>query len=442
MSVFLLAEGVVGLVVAVALIWVIRTRPRWGIAFWILTAAFVPFWVGATFVYYFMPTTIVGLVVLIALYPTERRRFNLFDLLIAFFFLSCLAPVFTGGLTVSTIFNALAQWLVAYLVGRYVAAGDIGWVYSCIAIVFTVVALLAIIEFFFHWNPFSDLGPNNPLHLKWRPRQGRGDLVRSEGAFGHSIALGCCLAMSIPLMLTSHFKPMVKLGMLAIALGGVAVTISRISMAGAAVSVLLVVLFVPIGVSARVRGTIVGVFAIAVVVLYPFLNSVFNAAGQEASNSAAYRGNLTALIPHISLLGLSPLASQDALGDYNFGRFQSIDSQILFTGLTYGWFAVIFGLLPMIGACVAVLLRKATPATVAVVAQIPALATVALITQYSMVFWFMVGLAVASQVATGATPRDRPPVDRTRPAPPGQRDRPSRRPALANIVTTRMNRLG
>lgn len=435
---------VVGLALAIALVWAIRTRPRSGVLLWILTAAFVPFWIGATFVYYFMPTTLIGLVVLVAAYPAQRRRFNAFDLLVAFFFLSCLAPVFTGGLTISTIINALAQWAVAYLVGRHVAAGDIGWVYSCFAVVFTVVALLAILEFFFHWNPFSNLGPDTPLHLKWKPRQGRGDLVRSEGAFGHSIALGCCLAMSVPLLLTSNFRPLVKLSMLAVVLGGVATTISRISMAGAAVSVLLVVLFVPIGVSARVRATIVGVFAITVVALYPFLNSVFNAAGQEASNSAAYRGNLTALIPHISVLGISPIASTDALGDLSFGRFQSIDSQILFTGLTYGWFAVIYGLMPLLGAGIAVLLRRATPATVAVVAQIPALATVALITQYSMVFWFMAGLAVAGQVSitapsrlTAASPRD--PVPPRSGVPRGETPMV---PALANSIVTTENHLG
>lgn len=43
--------------------------------------------------------------------------------------------------------------------------------------------------------------------------------------------------------------------------------------------------------------------------------------------------------------------------------------------------------------------RQAAPATIAVVAQIPNLLTVALITQYQIFFWFMVGLAVYSQAA-------------------------------------------
>jgi hypothetical protein len=44
---------------------------------------------------------------------------------------------------------------------------------------------------------------------------------------------------------------------------------------------------------------------------------------------------------------------------------------------------------------------RATAPTVALVAQIPAFATVALITQYSTFTWFVAGLAVFSQSVDG-----------------------------------------
>jgi hypothetical protein len=52
---------------------------------------------------------------------------------------------------------------------------------------------------------------------------------------------------------------------------------------------------------------------------------------------------------------------------------------------------------------------RATAPTVAVVAQIPALATVALITQYSTLLWFVAGLAVFSQSRAAEPAAEEPP---------------------------------
>ena len=53
-------------------------------------------------------------------------------------------------------------------------------------------------------------------------------------------------------------------------------------------------------------------------------------------------------------------------------------------------------------AILLVLTGRGSAATIAVVAQIPAFATVALITQYSIFVWFIIGLAVTSQLTPGA----------------------------------------
>ena len=50
-------------------------------------------------------------------------------------------------------------------------------------------------------------------------------------------------------------------------------------------------------------------------------------------------------------------------------------------------------------AIILVLRGKAQPATIAIVAQVPALATVALITQYSIMLWIVIGFAATSQLA-------------------------------------------
>ena len=61
-----------------------------------------------------------------------------------------------------------------------------------------------------------------------------------------------------------------------------------------------------------------------------------------------------------------------------------------------------FAVVLLVIAAGAVILGRASAATLAVAAQIPSLVTVALITQYSVFLWFVVGVAVATQVGADA----------------------------------------
>ena len=372
-------------------------RPKVGVLLWLMTVAFVPFWMGASFVVYFVPTSLLGILLLAAMRP-GIPRLGAADLIVAFFFVACLAPVLVGGGTQSTVFGALSQWLVAFLLGRLLPGKvDVRWIYTCAAVIFTVVAGLAVLEFFLAWNPFVTLGPANDLHIKWGNLQGRGTLLRAEGAFGHSIALGCSLALALPMVMAASFGVRTRVLMVVVMLGGVGVTISRISMICAVLAVLLTIAFVS-GVPRRLKVSILALLAVAAAALAPSFIAIFDTAGDEATNSANYRGDLLQLVPDIDLLGISSAAYRSPTGELFFGRFQSIDSQVLFTGLTYGWFALAAGVALLVGGVIVVLRGRGTAATVAVVAQIPALATVALITQYSMWFWFVAGLAVFTQV--------------------------------------------
>jgi len=86
-------------------------------------------------------------------------------------------------------------------------------------------------------------------------------------------------------------------------------------------------------------------------------------------------------------------------GETYYGSFQSIDSELVLTGLRFGLLPLLV-LVAAILVCVVSLLRgRATPASVAVAAQVPAFATVALITQYGFLVWFVAGLAVTAYQA-------------------------------------------
>lgn len=385
--------------IATGLAVLVHNRPKFGVALWLATVGFVPIWYGLTFSFYFFPATLVGVFVLLVTLPGMPRRYGLADFFIAFLFVTCLVPIVTGGGTIGTVFVVLSQWLLGFLLGRLLPlAVDVTWIYGCVAVVFTAVSLGGIGEFAAKSNPYVNGGPSNPLFARWGVLQERSDLLRAEWAFGHSIALGCSIALAIPLVFASGFRLTVRLGMVAVMLVCVTLTFSRVAMISATLAVLISVIFQQIRIPSHVRYLTIGLFSVVTVALAPFVLGVFGTAGDEATVSANYRENLTELVPDLSVIGLSPAAYRSPSGDLYFGRFQSIDSQVLLTGLTYGWFTMALGILMLLGAFFLVLRRRASPATIAIVCQVPALATVALITQYSIFFWFACGLAVFGQV--------------------------------------------
>lgn len=397
--------------VAIGFVLIAQRRPRFGIGVWLLSVAFVPVWCGVSISYYFSPASLVGIGLVVALIALPPRTFGLGDLLMSFFFVACLAPMIAGGSTVAAVFAVLSQWVVGYTIGR-LAPGwvSVRWIYSFVAVVFTVAAAGAIVEFTLNWHAFETLGPLNALHSEWGPIQERGGIFRSEGAFGHSIALGSSIALAIPLTLSSPFRPLARILMTAVMLGGVVVTFSRTSLLCTALGLALTLLFVRTGAVRRVRAAAWGLIVAGAIGVLPYMFSVFAEAGDEASGSAEYRGKLTDLIPTLDIIGMSSSAHKSPTGVLRFGGFRSIDSQILLTGLTYGALAMACGIVLLVLASFLVLSGRATPPLVAIVAQIPSLVTVALITQYSIFVWFVAGLAVASCVAAEtdeAQPPDR-----------------------------------
>lgn len=375
----------------------VRRHPRLGLGVWLITVGFIPIWFGVSLVAYFQPASAVGLVVLAGLVQRLPRRFGLADLLVVFFFVACLAPVLVGRSTVTTLFVIVTIWGVGYALGRLAPLTiPLPWIHAAVAVVFTAVAAAALVEFALDWHPYEALARPNNLYESWSEIQVRGDRSRSEWAFGHSIALGASLALALPLTMTSPFSDRVRVLMMVTLLGGVAVTFSRIALVSAALAVALTLAVVRSPEVRRIRLPAVGVLVVGAALAVPSLRGVFLEAGEESALSAQYRSRLLDLLPEIEVLGFSRAATRSVTGELRFGQFQSIDSQMIFLGLNYGAVAVVCAIVLLTYASGSLLTGHASPAVVAVVAQIPALLTVALITQYSIWFWFVAGLAVAS----------------------------------------------
>ena len=383
----------------------LRERPRVLVASWLAVICFLPWWMG-TRVLTFEPVAVLfTLLTLVSLLPAMVERWTLVDWTVTCFFLVCALPIFVGGSTRSATFGLLVVWLPAYLAGRLVLGRvNAYWLYGCIGVFFTIVSGLAVIEYLASWNPFVKIRVfSGSTYALWGTLQERGGQLRAEGAFGHSIALGASIALAIPMTLASRFRFSRRLLMVALMLGASAVTFSRTGMFCSVLAVGLSVIFLREGLSARARGVAIAVVVTLAALIAPLVSGTFAAAGSESTDSSHYRDQLTSLIPHMSLVGLSDSAQRLADGTVWFGHFRSIDSELILLGLTYGSVAAAGVLLLLALSIGAVLLGRATAPSISLTAQIPSLATVALITQYSVLFWFVAGVAAGAHALQAAS---------------------------------------
>lgn len=381
------------------LLWYLFERwPAAGLVFWLVTVCFMPVWWAVRIGLDWRPAIIGGIILLSTYITRFPRVFTAADLGVGLLFMAGIFPLVFGGASSSSVFGLASQWILGFLLGRLVLLrlGE-DLVYRIIIVMFAIVAVLALVEFVLDWHPWSlTAGPHNEIYAIWGPIQGRGGLSRSEGAFGHSIALGCSLALTLPLVLAARLRPWVRFALACLMIGATLVTLSRGALLSAGLSILLVAVFGGRRYGAESRRTAVVVLVVGALVSLPALSSVLASAGDEAGKSADYRGRLLDLIGAMDPLGLSGQGRTAANGERYIGTFQSIDSQIILTGLTYGWIVLLLGLGLLLAAAVLVIVGRATPGIIAIVGQAPALASVALITQYNIFFWFVAGLGVAA----------------------------------------------
>jgi hypothetical protein len=399
------------------LAWILLQRaPRAALVGWLVVVCAVPVWVGLTLVVELEPHVAASAGLVACLIPgllagggSARARLTAADGLLAVFLVAALVGAVAGRSTVSDVFLLVVQWTGAFLAGRLIGyRAPLRWVYGAVAVALTVVAVIALVEFLTTWNPFVTIPGSGRLHEDWSEIQERGGRARAEAAFGHSIALGASLALAVPLALASGLRASVRLGMAVVLVAAAAVTFSRIGLLTAIGGVALSVLFVRSELSARMRWSVIGGLVLAGAGLSSLVAGTFEAAGDEATASAGYRVDLLSLLPTMQPFGLADSLYQSPTGERTFAGFDSIDSAVLLVGLDYGWVPMAVVVLLLLAGAWCVASGRATAPTIAVVAQIPALATVALITQYSTLLWFVAGLAVASQALAGRGTRPGP----------------------------------
>lgn len=377
-----------------------RAMPRTTFVVWALVMFFVPIWIGlATGPLFVSVITIVTLLAVIAF--GRDLRFSFADagmiVLVAIVALQYALGVVNLNYTVITIL----EWALPYLWGRLVLSRlRPAFAAQCLAVVGMIAAALALVEVLTKTNVFVLMSQENSLYSVWGALQMRGDHLRAEGAWGHSIALGSALAMCSSFVLATPWKPVVRILGAVLVSAATVLTLSRTAMFVLVLTLALSVVLLP-RIGRLTRGLVIAMGCIGALVAGPLIASIFLDQGQEAEASAGYRTDLFSLFVYVKPFGSADSFLGVTRGGQFLGNFaKSIDNAVLLTALRLGWFGfAAFCLVILIAIVSPLLSRHMNPAAIAVGAQIPGLLTVALITQFGMFFWFTVGLAVGWNTA-------------------------------------------
>ncbi|OLT44731.1 hypothetical protein BJF87_24055 [Gordonia sp. CNJ-863] len=393
------------LVLLTALLWM---RPRLSLIAWLLSVTMVPYWVGVSQIVGFVPlAAVLGATAVLSAYLQGWWTPRTIDYAVATFIAGGYLAVAFGGASRAVWLAWITHWLVGYLVARAVGGScDRDFLVKSFAAVMSLVGLFSSIEFLLSWHPFVSWYMPNRSFALWHPIQPRGEFERSEWAFGHSISLGVCLAMALPFALSMKTSAWVKTtATLAIA-AGCLLSLSRAGLLSLFVTLALYVVF-----SRRIVGwtkVLCLVFMAAFSVsIYDFVQA-WIADEADATASTQYRVQMyRELIGSMSIVGQSDAAI--SVGDQiYFAGYRSIDSAFLFIGLAYGWlFPVV--LLAGIAAVACYMIfgsagSEKRPAAIAILGTVPALSTVTFITQYQILFWFIVGILVNQILGVGRSP--------------------------------------
>lgn len=371
-----------------------RMLPRAAFAVWTCVLFFVPIWVGANLGFYWAAISLLtGLLIIVnwSIVPLRAA-----DAWVATFVLVIAGLYGFGSVDLASLVAAMLEWIIPYIWGRVLLARvDTAWVTTTISVVAILAAALAIVEFVTSFNPFVLVPGSGVVYDTWSPLQERGGLLRAEGAFGHSIALGAALAMSSAFVVATRWRLLPKIAGVVIIAAATVLTFSRVGLITLVLTLVLST-FLIAGVSTRFRVTVVAAGLAGTAIVLPIIDTVFGAAGDEAGGSADYRTDLLVLLGQVQLFGDPGDWESLVTGDYYLGYFaRSIDNALVLTLLRYGWVPTLMITAAIVCATL-VAMRRSTrnAASLAVVGQLPSLVVVALITQYSMFLWFCIGLAI------------------------------------------------
>lgn len=391
----ILCAALVGPVLAFA---IFTKRPKLGFAAWLVSIAVIPCWIGVN-AGFFVPASLIGAVIaLTCLFTGTTWRPSKGDFCVVVLLVASWFGVEFGsesGRSSATAYASMfTLWVPGYLVGRFVCEkAGLSFVKAAMAVTFGVVGFLAIIEKLLTWHIFADQVGVNSLADIWAPIQIRGGVDRSEWAFGHSIALGGSLALSIPFLLTSSFKTKTKLIFLSLILAGVATTLSRGAMLAAGLTLLLS-LITSENLRRGHKAFLFTASAILAVFVVADFATVSADAGSEVSDSSGYRMSLFArLVSTLEPYGRGSSYLSGVNGEVQYGNYTSIDNTFMALGLGFGWISMLVIAIPFLVMGVRFILRRGSFAETALLGQLPVITTVAMITQYQVIVWMIAGLA-------------------------------------------------
>ena len=367
-------------------------RPRLALTVWMLSLVMVPIWIGVDFFATVPAHCIVALIAVAATLSREPSRFVKFDAYITLLLAVSLAAVLLGDASPGLWIQMVVRWGVPYLAARVlISATGIRFAINLIAVLFGLVGALAALEFFLVWHPFVEWNNGSSEYAIWHIIQIRDGGDRSEWAFGHSIALGGSLALSIPFVVHSSYNWLTKIALAVAIGGGITVTASRSALAAAVLTAGICFVYV-----AKTRITRIAAFAlssIGVLMTTTFFGSQLQTWARATSDEERWSFDhrfflYSTYLPKIELFERS---SASSIGRHGAS---SIDSTIVRIGLEFGWIVLILALMPLVLCTVRVVIGRGSIAEIAIVGQIPLILTVALITQYESLIFFVAGVAV------------------------------------------------
>ena len=292
----------------------IHRRPIVGAGLVMCAIGFVPVWVMIPVQPNVPPATLACFLVIVALLPGFSWRLTSGDFMVATAWCLVGLSVAAGSPLNYVLSDVVFGALPAYLAGRLLVERlGLRRMAEVLAVVWIAVAVLALFEAVTTINPFSYITINNNLYEEWAPPLARGSFTRVEGAFGHPIALGVCLAAGIPLILATRWRPGYRIAAGALVLGATIPTFSRSAIACAVIAVILSLMQVHINIPALWRMSFLMVLVGVGSVLLPYVLGVFDSAGREQEDSAGYRGDILVLVRQLKPLGLS--SSYQKVGD-------------------------------------------------------------------------------------------------------------------------------
>jgi hypothetical protein len=373
-------------------------HPRLALGGWFIALCTIPHWLNVHAGGTWPPGSLIGLTVLPAALWHLRMRLHIGDLLVLGAIACCVVAYMYGGTPQAQLFALIVQGGIAYVIGRgLVPAAGVAWTTGLIAGMCTFLGGWAIVEQLAHWHPFVGLDRGSTEGF-WADIQYRGGRARSEAAFGHAIVLGGAIAAGVPFILASRWSNVGKVAAIVIVGFGILATGSRGPMIAALLGLGLTLLF--FAAKEIQTSTRLAIAAIGVIVgwgMLQLLSSLVSSAGSEAELSADYRNQLYSHIASDARpLSVARHVQFDPTGAQTWrAAFGSVDSSFIQYALVFGYLPVLLLLVAAAFAIVRVLARRANIAEIALVAQLPVLATVALITQYYLFAWFLLGAAVA-----------------------------------------------